>query len=100
MKIILPFIAAIGLTACAQNQQAPQSYGNDMIPAGHPMGNDALPSAEVIAFQQADARLKYGNARIEYDDNRCAVYQGTGPDGQMKREPLLDGAGKPICARR
>lgn len=100
MKIILPIIVALVLNACAQNQQAPRSYGNDMLPAGHPVGNDALPSAEVIAFQKADSRLKYGNARIEHDDSSCALYQGTAPDGQVKREPLLDGAGKPICARR
>lgn len=100
MKIILPIIAALGLTACAQNQHTPHSYGNDMLPAGHPMGNDALPSAEMIAFQQVDARLKYGNARIEHDDKWCAVYQGTAPDGQVKRELLLNRAGKPICVRR
>ena len=88
MKIILPITAAILLTACAHNQQEVRGYGND-----------GLPSAEVVAFQQMDGRLKYGNARIEHDENRCAVYQGTAPDGQVKREALLDGAGKPICTR-
>ncbi len=63
-------------------------------------GNDALPSAEVIAFQRADARLRYRDARIEYDANNCAVYQGTAPNGRMRREPLRNQAGKAICARR
>lgn len=63
-------------------------------------GNDALPSAEVIAFQRTDARLHYRNARIEYDRNNCAVYQGVGPGGRTRSEPLRDAAGKAICARR
>ncbi len=63
-------------------------------------GNDALPSAEVIAFQRTDARLHYRNARIEYDRNNCAVYQGVGPGGRTRSEPLRDAAGKAICTRR
>lgn len=100
MKLTLPFVAALALSACAQNQGEVRSYGNDMLPAGQPYGNDALPSAEVTAFQKVDARLKYADARIEYDAKGCAVYQGADSKGQMQREPLRDTANKPICVRR
>ncbi|MGC5799691.1 hypothetical protein [Sphingomonas sp. NFX23] len=63
-------------------------------------GNDMLPSAETIAFQKVDARLKYRNARIEYDARSCAVYQGTARDGRVRTEPLLSPEGRPICTRR
>lgn len=63
-------------------------------------GNDALPSAEVTAFQRADARLHYRNARIEYDAQGCAGYQGTTSNGRVRREPLRGPNGRPICARR
>lgn len=65
----------------------------------HSYGNDALPSAEVIAFQRADARLHYRNARIEHDGRGCAVYQGTAPNGQVKRVPLLDASNRPLCVK-
>jgi hypothetical protein len=63
-------------------------------------GNDALPSAEVIAFQRVDARLRYRDARIEYDADECAVYQGRARDGQVRRERLLSSSGRPLCTRR
>ncbi|MDJ0276442.1 hypothetical protein QLH51_06475 [Sphingomonas sp. 2R-10] len=63
-------------------------------------GNDALPSAEVTAFQRTDARLRYRNARIERDGNGCAVYEGTARDGKVRRERLLSPSGQPICTRR
>lgn len=66
----------------------------------HSYGNDALPSAEVIAFQRTDARLRYRNASIEYDAKSCAVYQGLTPNGQLRREPLRSTNGRQICARR
>lgn len=63
-------------------------------------GNDALPSAEMIAFQKVDARLRYRDARFEYDAERCAVYEGKAPDGQIRRERLISKAGRPFCTRR
>lgn len=63
-------------------------------------GNDVLPSAETIAFQQANARLGYRNARIEHDARGCAIYRGTARDGRLKNEPLLSSDGQPICMRR
>lgn len=63
-------------------------------------GNDGLPSREVTAFQKMDARLHYRDARIEYDGRNCAVYQGVGPDGRTRREPLLDEARRPLCSPR
>lgn len=82
-----------------------RSYGNDMLPAAprpeeHSFGNDMLPSAEMIAFQKVDARLKYRNARIEYDARSCAVYQGTARNGRVRTEPLRSPEGRPICTRR
>lgn len=68
--------------------------------SGHSYGNDALPSAEVVAFQRTDARLHYRNASIEYDAKNCAVYQGSAPNGQVRREPLRGTNGRQICARR
>ena len=62
-------------------------------------GNDALPSAEMLAFDRVDARLHYRNARIEYDDQECALYQGTAPDGRLGRERLRNSKGQPICTR-
>lgn len=67
---------------------------------GRSYGNDALPSAEVTAFQKVDARLHYRDARIDYDAKECAVYQGVGPDGRVHREPLMDASRRPICTRR
>jgi len=63
-------------------------------------GNDALPSAEMIAFQKVDARLRYRDARFEYDAEECAVYQGKAPNGQIRRERLLSESGRPFCTRR
>lgn len=63
-------------------------------------GNDALPSAEVIAFQRTDARLRYRNARIEHDARGCAMYQGIAPNGQVRRTLLRNRAGQRICSRR
>jgi hypothetical protein len=68
--------------------------------SGHSYGNDALPSAEVIAFQRIDARLRYRNPSIEYDAKNCAVYQGKAPSGQVRREPLRGANGRQICVRR
>lgn len=67
---------------------------------GHSYGNDALPSAEVTAFQRVDARLRYRDARIEHDARGCAVYQGTASNGRVRREPLRGPNNRPICARR
>lgn len=61
-------------------------------------GNDALPSAEVTAFQRLDARLKYRDARITYDARNCALYEGRRPGGRLRRHVLRDGRGRPICA--
>ncbi len=63
-------------------------------------GNDALPSAEMIAFQKVDARLRYRDARFEYDAEQCALYQGKAPDGRIRRERLLSESGRPFCTRR
>ena len=63
-------------------------------------GNDALPSAEMIAFRKVDARLRYRDARLEYDAKECAVYQGKAPNGQIRRERLVSKAGRPFCTHR
>ncbi len=63
-------------------------------------GNDALPSAEMIAFQRVDARLHYRDARFEYDADNCALYQGRARDGRIRRERLLSPEGQPFCTRR
>ncbi|RSU45463.1 hypothetical protein [Sphingomonas sp. S-NIH.Pt15_0812] len=63
-------------------------------------GNDALPSAEMIAFRKVDARLRYREARLEYDAKECAMYQGKAPNGQVRRERLLSEAGRPFCTGR
>lgn len=60
-------------------------------------GNGA--SAEVVAFQQTDARLRYSNATVVYDGRGCASYQGTTSDGRVANVPLQDGTGKRICRR-
>ncbi len=63
-------------------------------------GNDALPSAEVTAFQRVDKRLRYRNARIDYNDKGCAVYRGTARDGRVRQEALRDARGRALCPRR
>lgn len=63
-------------------------------------GNDALPSAEVKAFQRLDKRLSYRDARIEYDAKGCAVYQGRARNGRIRQEVLRDPRGRAICPRR
>ncbi len=62
-----------------------------------PYGNDGLPSAEVTAFQEADARLRYRDARIEYDARNCAVYEGIAPNGRTQRELLRNPDNTTIC---
>lgn len=95
----LALIAALALSACAQTGED-RPYGNDMLPAGgaqQSYGNDMLPSAEVTAFKAADARLGYRDARIEYDAQNCAIYQATGPNGQVYRERLRNPDNTTIC---
>lgn len=76
----------------------PQEPGTrTSAPRPVPYDNDALPSAEVSAFQAVDARLGYRNARIEYDDRNCAVYQATGRDGRTYRELLRNPDNTTIC---
>lgn len=65
-----------------------------------PYRNDALPSAEVLAFQRADKRLNYRDARIEYDARGCAVYEGRATNGRVRQVPLRTARGGPICTRR
>lgn len=84
--ILVPVLA---LAACTHPGETTRSHGNDM-----------LPSAETTAFQAADARLNWKNARIEYDARECAVYLGTAPDGQLRSEPLLGTNGQPLCPER
>jgi hypothetical protein len=87
MKKILLLICAFGLTACATHHtNITRSYGND-----------ALPSAEVIAFEKVDKRLKYPNAHIEYDENMCANYQAILKNGTLYRQPLLGENNQPLC---
>lgn len=62
-------------------------------------GNDALPSAEMIAFRKVDARLRYRDAHFEYDAEECAVYQGKASNGQIRRERLVSDSGRPFCSR-
>ncbi|SDI47944.1 hypothetical protein SAMN05216588_117136 [Pseudomonas flavescens] len=90
MKLITT-LAVVGtlLVGCAQHEREIR----------HGYGNDALPSAEVKAFQAADARLHYQDARIEWDQKNCALYQGIAPDGALRTVPLADQNGKPICSR-
>lgn len=96
-------MAVAALTACTQTG-GEHSYGNDMIPTGGPAGqaersygNDGLQSAESVAFQAVDARLRYANARIEYDARGCALYQATGPNGRTYQEPLRNPDNTTIC---
>ncbi|UQY36092.1 hypothetical protein K8U54_06300 [Pseudomonas fulva] len=88
MKLIVTLAFGALLVGCAHNEQEVRHYGND-----------ALPSAEVTAFEAVDARFNYQDARIEYDNNDCAVYQGVAPDGQRRNVPLTDPSGKPLCSR-
>ncbi len=53
----------------------------------------------MIAFRKVDARLRYRDARLEYDAKECAVYQGKAPNGQIRLERLLSEAGRPFCTR-
>ncbi|MEH3105446.1 MAG: hypothetical protein PGN12_16280 [Sphingomonas phyllosphaerae] len=62
--------------------------------------NDALPSAEVRAFQRVGKRLGYRDARIEYDAKGCALYQGKARNGHVRQEVLRDPRGRSICPRR
>ena len=92
-------LALIGLSACAVPTVGPRvSYGDDMLvaPAGN-MAGDALPSAEVLAFQRADARLGYADAEIGFDAQNCALYTGRAPGNAPYSERLLDEQGRPIC---
>ncbi len=91
MKALLFTLSSALIAGCAQSKPATTVL--------HSYGNDGLPSAEVTAFQAADARLKYHKARIEYDPKGCARYQGVAPDGQLRSEPLLDARSQPICAK-
>lgn len=91
MKALFLLTSVALLAGCAQSHPAP--------PVQHSYGNDALPSDQVIAFQTADARLKYKDARIEYDRRSCALYRGVAPDGQVRSEPLLDTRSQPICLK-
>ncbi|RFC61787.1 hypothetical protein DYI37_19330 [Fulvimarina endophytica] len=103
MKLFLfIFVVLFALGGCVQTQSGSQSYGNDMLVNPQSSGNlsnDMLPSAEVTAFQQIDRRLGYSNARIEYDSNNCAVYQGMAPNGRIARVPLKDRSNQQICSR-
>lgn len=88
MKLAMVLASSFVLLGCVQSPNKIVSYRND-----------ALPSSEVIAFQAADARLKYQNARIEFDAKDCAFYQGIASDGKVRSTPLLNPQGQPICAR-
>ncbi|MEH3106378.1 MAG: hypothetical protein PGN09_03585 [Sphingomonas fennica] len=86
-RILIPSIlCGLLLAGCGAKETRPVSYGDD-----------ALPSAEVTAFQTTDARLRYRNASIAYDGQSCAVYEGIGPGGAVMRVPLADAGGQPIC---
>lgn len=91
MKALLLLTYAALLVGCAESKPVPV--------VRHSYGNDGLPSAEVIAFQKAHARLQYAEAHIEYDPKGCAHYQGVAPDGKIRSELLLDAQSQPICAK-
>ena len=54
-------------------------------------------TAEMSAFERADARLKYASAHIAYDGSGCAVYRGIASNGLPRREVLRDASNRPIC---
>ena len=89
MKFRSALVCAVLLIGCADGRAASVGYGND-----------ALPSAEVKAFQRLDARLRYRGARIEYDSRNCAVYEGRTRGGRVQRQALRDERGRRICAGR
>ena len=62
MKLSMILVSSFVLFGCAQEQNKTVSFGND-----------GLPSAEVIAFQEVDKRLGYRNARIEFDAKDCVL---------------------------
>ncbi|MBB3844603.1 hypothetical protein FHT13_002222 [Xanthomonas arboricola] len=90
MRPVLFFSLAALCASCAHTEQ----------PKQHAYGNDALPSAESVAFEKTDARLRYRDARIEWDAKQCAVYQGVAADGQIRSEALHDAEGWPLCAKK
>lgn len=87
MKSLATVVSALLLLGCAEARAGSVGYGRD-----------ALPSAEVEAFQRLDARLKYRDARIGYDARNCAVYEGR-TRGRIHRRALRDARGRPICTR-
>ncbi|MFF8801800.1 MULTISPECIES: hypothetical protein [unclassified Methylobacterium] len=89
MKYRPALACAVLLIGCADGRAASVGYGND-----------ALPSAEVRAFQRLDARLRYRDARIAYDGRHCAVYEGRTRRGRVQRQALRDERGRRLCTGR
>lgn len=81
-------LAIAALAACE-----PQTTGGPTVS----YGNDMVPSAEVVAFERADARLNHANAQIGRDADGCATYSATLPIGTPYSELLRDEAGRTIC---
>ena len=115
MKKLLISLFAIALAACSGEQQSPpvpsptpapsQSTApasSDTAPTegtAQGYGNDMLPSADVIAVQNAEKQDGDTDARSEWDENSCAVYDGVAPSGERARHPLMGEDNQPICTR-
>lgn len=83
--------AALSATACAQTT----STTSTAAPAAAAASN-----AETRAFQRADGRLKWRDARISYDANNCAVYQGRDLYGTTRTELLRNVDNSTFCGAR
>jgi hypothetical protein len=63
-------------------------------------GDETFSSAEMTGFEKADARFRYADAHIGYDESGCARYQGVASNGRVRSELLRDEANRPICDSR
>ncbi|MBB3812845.1 hypothetical protein GGR60_002071 [Xanthomonas arboricola] len=88
MKLGLLSALALSLSACTGAPVAKE----------HKIDDGALPSAEVKAFERAQARYHYKDARFEWDASNCAVYEGTAPDGKRQQQPLTKEDGSRFCS--
>ncbi|UQP98368.1 hypothetical protein [Xanthomonas arboricola] len=88
MKLGILSALALSLAACTPPP----------VTKEHKIDDGGMSSAEVKAFERAQTRHQYTDARIEWDVTNCAVYEGTAPNGQRQQQPLTKENGERICS--